>query len=200
MKSRMAVNFLDYQTEKVDETIQLQFDAFKDFNNSSQIAFIPSNRIDEFIRKYTEYFNHSLNLTKKEREEAKKRVRKDGFFGTDDNKTKNYSEVSETGLVFFNPKSGIEIALAVNSAFPLSENKYFNKQDSTEHIMRLFFAKELSTELAMYCIDNCKTKLPFFKAGKGKKILNDIDFLLRFWKKNNYHTVPTITFTGKNEE
>ena len=200
MESRMAVNFLDHQSEKVDETIQLQFDVFKDFNNSSQIAFIPSNRIDEFIRKYTEYFNHSLNLTKKEREEAKKRARKDGFFGTDDNKTKNYSEVSETGLVFFNPKSGVEIALAVNSAFPLSENKYFNKQDSTEHIMRLFFAEELSTELAMYCIDNCKTKLPFFKAGEGKKLLTDIDFLLRFWKKNNYHTVPAITFTGKNED
>ena len=200
MESRMAVNFLDHQTEKVDETIKLQFDAFKDFNNGSQIAFIPSNQIDEFIRKYTEYFNHSLNLTKKERKEAKKRARKDGFFGTDNNKTKNYSEVSETGLVFFNPKSGVEIALAVNSAFPLSENKYFNKQASTEHIMRLFFAEDLSTELAMYCIDNCKTKLPFFQAGEGKKLLNDIDFLLRFWKKNNYHTVPTITFTGKNDE
>ena len=200
MESRMAVNFLDHQSEKVEETIQLQFDAFKDFNNSSQIAFMQSNKIDEFIRKYTEYFNHSLNLTKREREKAKKRARKDGFLGTDDNKTKNYSEVSETGLVFFNPKSGVEIALAVNSAFPLSENKYFNIQDSTEHIMRLFFADELSTELAMYCIDNCKTKLPFFKTGEGKKLLPDIDFLLRFWKKNNYHAVPTITFTGKNEE
>ncbi len=200
MESRMAVNFLDHQSEKVEETIQLQFDAFKDFNNSSQIAFMQSNKIDEFIRKYTEYFNHSLNLTKKERKKAKKRARKDGFLGTDDNKTKNYSEVSETGLVFFNPKSGVEIALAVNSAFPLSENKYFNIQDSTEHIMRLFFAEELSTELAMYCIDNYKTKLPFFKTSEGKKLLPDIDFLLRFWKKNNYHAVPTITFTGKNEE
>jgi len=200
VESRMAVSFLDYQTEKIDETIKLQFDAFKDFNNGSQIAFMPSNKIDEFIRKYTEYFNRSLNLTKKEREEAKKRARKDGFFGTDDNKTKNYSKISETGLVFFNPKSGVEIALAVNSAFPLSENKYFNKKDSTEHIMRLLFAEEISTELAMYCIDNYKTKLPFFKIGKGKELLNDIDFLLRFWKKNNYHTVPAITFTGKNDE
>jgi len=200
IESRMAVNFLDHQNEKVNETLQLQFNAFKDFNNGSQIAFMPSNRIDEFIRKYTEFFNQSLNLTKKEREEAKKRAQKDGFFGTDDNKTKNYSEVSETGLVFFNPKSGVEIALAVNSAFPLSENKYFKIEDSIEHIMRLFFAEELSTELAIYCIDNCKTKLPFFRKGEGRSLLDDIDFLLRFWKKNNYHTVPTITFTGKNEE
>ncbi|RLD83823.1 MAG: hypothetical protein DRJ10_02760 [Bacteroidetes bacterium] len=200
MESRMAVNFLDHQTEKVSETLQLQFDAFKDFNNGSQIAFIPSNKIDEFIKKYTEYFNHSLNLTKKESEEAKKRVREDGFFGTDDNTINNYTEVSDTGLVFFNIKSGVEIALAVNSAFPLPENKYFKKQDSTEHIIRLFLAEDISTELAMYCIDNCKAKLPFFREGEGKELLNDIDFLLRFWKKNNYHTVPTITFTGKYEE
>ena len=66
--------------------------------------------------------------------------------------------------------------------------------------MRLLFREELSTELAMYCINNCKTDLPFFKEGEGKKLLNDIDFLLRFWKKNDYHTAPTITFTGKNEE
>jgi hypothetical protein len=200
IESKIAVNFLDHQSEKVNETLQIQLDAFKAFNNGSQIAFMPSNKMDEFIRKYTEYFHHSLNLTKKEREEAKKRARKDGFFETDDNKIKNYSEVSETGLVFFNPKSGVEIALAVNSAFPLPENKYFNKQNSTEHIMRLFFTEELSTELVMYCVDNCKSKLPFFKTGEGKNLLNDIDFLLRFWKKNNYHTVPAITFTGEVEE
>ena len=200
MESRMAVNFLDHQSESVDETIKLQFDAFKDFNNGSQIAFMPSDKIDKFIRKYTEYFNLSLNLSSKEREEAKRRVREDGFFDTNDKKSKDYTEVSQTGLVFFNPNSGVEIALAVNSAFPLSENKYFNKQESTEHIMRLLFAEELSTELAMYCINNCKTDLPFFKAGEGKKILDDIDFLLRFWKKNDYHSVPTITFTGKSDE
>jgi len=201
LESRMAVNFLDHQTENVDETIRLQFDAFKDFNNGSQIAFMPSNKIDEFIRKYAEHFNRSLKLTKKQREEAKKRARKDGFFGTDDNnKIKDFSEVSETGLVFFNPKSGAEIAFAVNSAFPLSQNKYFNEKESAEHILRLFFTEELSTELAMYCVDNCKTKLPFLKAGEGKELLKDIDFLLRFWKKNNYHTVPSITYTGKDEK
>ena len=200
MESRRAVNFLDHQTDKINETIKLQFDAFKDFNNGSQIAFMPSDKIDEFIRKYTEYFNHSLNLSPKERKEAKKRAREDGFFDTNEKKAIDYTEVSETGLVFFNQKSGVEIALAVNSAFPLPENKYFNKQESTEHTMRLLFVEDLSTELAMYCIDNCKNDLSFFKAGEGMELLNDIDFLLRFWKKNDYHTVPAITFTGRSDE
>lgn len=199
IESRMAVNFLDYQNENVNEFLQMQFNAFKEFNNGSQIAFMSSNKIEEFFRKYTEYFNQSLNLSKKELEEAKKRARKDGFFGTDDNETKRFSEVAESGLVFFNPKGGVEVALAVNSAFPLPGNKYFNEEDSTEHIMRLLISEDFSTELAIYCIDNCKEKLPFFKEGAGKELLNDIDFLLRFWKNDSYHSVPTITFFGKKD-
>ncbi len=41
------------------------------------------------------------------------------------------------------------------------------------------------------------SELPFFKKPEGKKILEDIDFLLRFWKKENYFSKPAITFTGE---
>ncbi|MCD6367428.1 MAG: hypothetical protein J7L46_07815, partial [Bacteroidales bacterium] len=143
--------------------------------------------------------NNTLNLSEEEIREAKQRAKNDGFFGTND-EHKDYSEVSETGLAFFNPNSGSEIALAVNSAFPLPTNPYFEEENSEEHIMRLLMNESLSTELTMYCIDNCKTKLPFFNKGIGKKYLDDIDFLLRFWKKDNYHTKPSITYTGQEEK
>ena len=200
IESKMSVNFLDNQNEKINETIKLQFDAFKEFNNGSQIAFMPSDKIEEFIKNYMEYFNKSLNLTKKQREEAEKRAQKDGFLGTDNDKPKNLFEDSETGLVFFNPKSGVEVALEVNSAFSLPENKYFKEEESIDDVMKLFFAEDLSTELAMFCVENSKTKLPFFKTGEGRYLLDDIDFLLRFFKKDNYYTTPTITFTGKENE
>ena len=179
--------------------LEKQFKAFRDFNNGLQIAFMSSDKIDEFYRAYTEFFNNSLNLSDKEIKEAKERSRKDGFFGVE-NEPKNYSEVSETGLAFFNPKSGSEIALAVNSAFPLPNNPYFEEALSEDHIMRLFTDKSISAELAMFCIDNCKTELPFFNNGVGKRYLDDIDFLLRFWKKNNYHSKPSITFTGQYDK
>jgi len=199
LESRIAVNFLDHEKKEVEEMLEKQLKAFKDFNNGSQIAFIPSDKIDEFYKAYTEFYNNSLNLSDKEIEEAKKRSRKDGFFGVEDN-PKKYSEVSETGLAFFNPKSGGEIALAVNSAFPLPNNPYFEEESSEDHIMRLLMDESLSIELAMYCIDNCKKELPFLNKGVGKMYLDDIDFLLRFWKKNNYHTKPSITFTGQDEK
>ena len=131
--------------------------------------------------------------------EALQRARKDGFFGTED-ESKNYSEVSESGLVFFNPKSGVEIALAVNSAFPLTNNPFFNINESEDDIMFLLMSDEMSTELALYSIENCKSDLTFYKDGIGKTYIKDIDFLLRFWKKNNYFAKPSITYTGQNSE
>lgn len=192
-KSRIAVNFLDHNRKEVEETLEKQFKVFKDLNNGSQIAFLKSDKLEEFCRTYTDIYNKSLNLTDKEIKESKKRRRKEGFFITE-NESENYFEYFETGLVFFNPKSGLEVVLEVNSAFKMQNNPYFEKALSEDHIQRLFMDKNISTELAMFCIDNCKTKLPFFNAGVGKLYLKDIDFLLRFWKKNYYHSKPSISF------
>ncbi len=195
MEARMQVSFIDHQTNEVDDVLEQQYKAFLDFNNGLPIAFIPSEKVDDFIKNYIDYFNSSLKLSGKKQKEAKQRARDEGYFGTE-YEPKNYEEISETALIFFNPKSGVEIALATNSAFPLPNNPYFEKAESEEHILRLLMDESLSVELAMYCIDNCKFNLPFLKEGEGKSYLKDIDFLLRFWKKDNYHTKPAITFTG----
>ena len=63
--------------------------------------------------------------------------------------------------------------------------------------MRVLVSDDISAELAYYCIDNCKDNLPFFNAGVGKAYLKDIDFFLRFWKKNNYHAKPLVTYIGE---
>ncbi len=199
IESRMSVNFLDYQSKEVDEMLTNQLKAFKDFNNGQQIVFLSSEGINEFIRDYTDFFNESLNLSEKEISEAKERIRKDGFFGMG-KKIENITENTEEGLVYFNPKSGCEIVFDVNSAFPLPNNPYFKKENSETHIMRLLMDESISKELVMYCIEKCKTKLPFFKIGVGKQLLNDIDFLLRFWKKENYHTNPSITMIGEKDK
>lgn len=197
LKSRMAVNFLDHQKKDVNELLEQQFNAFKDFTNGAQIVFIESERVDGFIKEYTEHFNNSLKLSQKEKDKAKKRAKADGFFGTENNHA-DFKEVSDSALVFFNPKSGAEVALAVNSAFPAPNNPFFNNDESGDHVMRLLLDESLSTELVMYCIENYKSQLQFFKNKEGLLYLKDIDFLLRFWKKNSYYTKPSITYTGEN--
>jgi hypothetical protein len=198
LESRMAVNFLDHQKKETKEGLNAQFLAFLDFNNGSAIAFLPSDSIEKFNTAYMEFFNASLNLSEAEKEAARQRARNDGFFSTNETQI-DFSELSESGLIFFNPNSGVEIAMAVNSAFPMPSNPYFNAADSEEHIIRLLMDEGLSTELAKYCIDNCKTNLNFFTKGIGSFYLDDIDFLLRFWKKENYFSIPSITYIGNND-
>lgn len=193
VESRGALNFLTESEDAVSETLETQYKAFLDFNNGEQIAFMASDKIMEFNNDYLQFFNNSLQLSDEEIEEARMRRNKEGLFEIGKvNEDPDFTKVAESGLVFFNPKSGLEIGLAVNSAFPLPSNPFFYKEDSEDHILRLLMDESLSTELAKFCIENCKTKLPFFNKGVGKKYLKDMDFLLRFWKSGNYHSKPSI--------
>lgn len=199
MRSRMAVSFLDNQTQQMKEVLDKQFKAFLDFTNGSQIAFVESGKIEEFLKDYMEHYEKCLKLSVKKKEDAKKRARTEGYFGEENKEPLEALKGSGNGLIFFNPKSGTEIALDMNSAFPAPENPFFNKEMSEEHIIRMLLSEEQSKELVMYCIDNFKSQLPFFETENGGVVLEDIDFLLRFWKKSNYFTKPSITFTGNKE-
>lgn len=198
-KSRLPVNLLDHHKER-DEMLQFQFFSFKEFNGGDQIAFMPSDKIEEFVRNYYTYYNEYLNLSAEEKKEVYERARKDGYF-PDENNIGDFSEFNtydtESGLVFFNPKSGLEMALGINDAFPLPGNPFFKVEDSEEAIFGLLTSNQFSTELAMFCIEHCKNDLPFFNTTKGKRYLENLDFLLRFWKKEKYHTKAFLNVTGK---
>lgn len=198
VESRNAVSFLDHKNAKSDEFIQMQYEAFLEYNNNQPIAFLKGDQIDEFIKGYIQYFNNSLNLSKKERNESKRKAKKEGFFKDLENSPLNFGEDTESGLVFFNPKGGIEVARELNSAFPDPNNPFFNKSDCKDHLMGILVSESISASLAKYCIKQHKTSLPFFETSEGKIILENIDFLLRFWKSSNYFSEVEITYTGIN--
>lgn len=197
-ESRMAVNFLDHQKYNANEILIEQLAAFKDFNNGSQIAFLPTDSVEKFINGYVNHYNKNREFPKEENQKSKQEQKYDKILGKTD-KIKDLMEISENGLVFFNPSSGVEIAIGVNSAFPLPTNPYYKDDESKEHLLRMLMDDSMSVELVQYCIANCKTRLSYFKDEVGKKYLEDIDFLLRFWKANNYHSKPAITYTGQKE-
>src|SRR5690625_2223945 len=192
-ESRNAVSFLDDKQDKIEELLDKQLQAFKEFNNGSPIAFLPTDKIDDFCKSYFEFYNASLNRSAKKIETAKKNIRENSVFG-DKEDIQNLAETFETGLVFFNPKGGIQIALNINSAFPLENNPYYKEENSKEHTVQLLMQNNYAPELVMFCIDNCKNKLSFFNDELGEVYLKNIDFLLRFWKTNNYETQPLITY------
>lgn len=195
-KSKSAVSFLDYKSDEIGAALNEKLQAFLDFNKGSQIAFLPAEEIKTFCDEYTNFFNKSINNRVEENETPKESNRRNQLCD-EENKFNNLSEVAETGLVFFNPKSGIEIALGINSAFPLPNNPYFKEKDSDEQILNLLMNKNYSTELVRFCIDHCKNQLPFFKEGVGEKYLEDLDFLLRFWKSNKYKAQASAAYLTK---
>ena len=93
---------------------------------------------------------------------AKERARNEGYFGNEQKKSP-FQDYDEHALVFFNPKSGTEIALGVTSAFPDGQNPFYIEEESHEHIIFLLLAEELSPELVWFCVDNYKDKLPLFQ-------------------------------------
>ncbi len=195
-KSKQMVSFLDHKVRKkeFEETQLIQLNIFKKLNNNYPIAFLPSKNIEPFISDNVSLYNKGLKLSKKDIKKAQKRIKTKGYFGGLEDEVVDFSTITDTGLVFFNPKSGIEIAFEINSAFSLPNNPYFNLDESNDDIMHLLISKEFSTELVYYCIENCQSKLHFFKKGKGKIFKKDLDFLLRFWKCENYKSTPLVTY------
>ncbi len=184
---KIALNFLDRKSEQVKDILDKQHHSFLKFNNQEPIAFLKADEIDDFMADSMEFYNKSLKLSRTDRKAAKtylEEFRKE--------KQKFPKDIT-SGLAFFNPNSGIEIALDANSAFPAANNPFFNADESENHIMHLLVRKDHSTELAKYCIDNYKDQLPFFSTKNGKLYLDNADFLMRFWKVEKYLSFPEIT-------
>lgn len=196
MQSRSQVDFLDFGKKEVGELLEIQMESFLNFNNGSLIAFIPKSEFEDFGKDFIDYYNNSLKLSANQMEKSFNRAEKEAEANSKKEQKSLISTIDEPGLVFFNPKSGLEMAWGVTDAFPLPENPCFDAEESEDSIMTLLISPNISKELLTYSIDHCKSDLNFFQKNKGKIVLNDLDFLMRFFKKEYYHTKPSISLVG----
>jgi hypothetical protein len=189
--SKNSVIFLDRYWQFAEEVLEKQRKAFLEYNDGKLIAFMPKDRIQTFTEGFMEFYN---GIIKKDWKDS---YDKD-MWGLENKHEKiiqddELEEFSEKGLVFFNHKSGLEVAFGINSAFPCSDNPYFEEFDSNDAVMSLMESHQFSKELVMYCLDNYKDELQFFKDFHRANYLDDLDFLMRFWKSVKYHTKPAVT-------
>lgn len=197
-ESKAKVNFLDFKEREsqLKEILELQTEVFKQTNNNQIIAFLETSDAEEFIKKQLEFYNQAKEKGVKKEElsklkfNKKSKVKTDITIGIDFNK-----RGSKSCLIFFNVEEGIEIAFDTNSAFPTKENPFFNEAESELHILRMFYDESISAELFRYCVDNYKEKLNYFNSLEGKIIVDDLDFLLRFFKKDNYYSSLKYSYT-----
>jgi hypothetical protein len=190
---QQGVAFMDQYEAKAHEIIEEQKQKFLEFNHGSLIAFLPTDKLNKFFKDFISYYNQSLNLSEEEQGKSRKKAAEVGLPEQGDVFDIDYSEYAEEGLVFFNPKSGGEVAIGMNSAFPAEENPFYREEESEDTFISLLISGDFSTELVHYCIDHYKDDLPIFKEETGKVMLEELDFLLRFFKVENYHTKPAIS-------
>lgn len=168
-------------------------------NNGEPIAFFKPGEIDDFVDEFYLQYQKDIGISKKESAKADKRAKKAGLLGGRQPAEKNIFENDfEVATCFFNPKGGLEFVMDASSAFPLPYNPYFDEFKSEEDIMHVLIDPSISREMAEYCITLVQDKLDFFKKGKGRFLKDDMDFLLRFWKRENYFTKPQISLTGRS--
>lgn len=195
--SKHQLDILDpNMANKAIDYLKGQKEVFLKYNNESLVAFMQSSEFEDYAKDFIDYYNYSLNFSKEEIEETKQRAKKEGANDSGEIDQDPLKGIDEPGLVFFNPNSGLEMAWGILDAFPLPENPYSDDGDSEDAIMTMLISQELSKELLFYAIENCKDKISFFKNVPGKIILEDIDFVLRFCKKENYHTKPALSLIG----
>lgn len=195
VRSRNQVNFVNQDTSEFTDILKTHFKAFLQYNHGSQVAFMPSSQVDSFLNGFTDAVAEYLEMTDEAIEEADARSRQQGF-DPDQSRTDFEGDSDQEAMVFFNPQRGLEINFEVNSAFPLPNNPYYDPSKRSRHTFRLFMKTEVSPQLVNFCLDNCGNDLSDFISEYEQKYLPDLDFLLRFWKKEDYHVEPSVTFIG----
>jgi len=198
VEARKQVAFLEADSKAVKETLAEQEKSFLAYNKGHQICFLLAENIDNFMNGFLKFHNDTLNLSKKEKEAAIKRIRKDGLFIDDDEVVieTDYKDKKEGRLVFYNPKVGIEVLHDLNNAFPMENNPYFDIDKSDTAIGQILVSPFASKELVHFAIEKGQYILPYFKGEKWNSYKNDLDFLLRFWKNSEYKRLPEVMLVG----
>jgi hypothetical protein len=98
-------------------------------------------------------------------------------------------------LVYFNPNSGTEIAIGFNDVVPDVKNPFYNTGHEKEDELDLIYSPYISGDLAKYLLDNYKFEgLCFGNEPENRNILlNNFDFLSRFYKGSEYAPEMNIT-------
>lgn len=158
----------------------------------ASIHFTDNIELKDEINKFHEFYNSNYTTAFKEEtlEQAKQRNREKGFFETE-KITENFDFIAEI-VLYFNPNVGLEIYDDIADIFPVKKNPFFI-EDNSLNVKQFLFSSHYSKEITRFYIENYASKVSFFKNETGKKYLKDLDFLIRFWKNENYNQNPKIT-------
>lgn len=193
IENRLVIDSLKNDKIEIQNNLDKMKEVFLKFNNNSLITFLNGKYMNKFISDFNHFYNSSLNLSKTEIKEAKKRSRKKGI-EPNLNKKNLKDDDNNNYTLFFNPKSGIEMFFNVENAFPDKNNPFFTEEEREVEALYILTSKKISKEMTDYWFDNYSKKTEVFNESDYNILKINYDFLMRFWKRKEYHTIPKMTF------
>ncbi len=169
--------------------------AFLKYNRGKAMAFVADRKEAlGFVRGFYLFYIDSLGLRRRER-----RARMDPILSDIRDAALTPDEVfgpdeEMPAMIFFNPEYGIEVVSDYNDLIPDPDNPWYDPDMPAENSLHLLNANGISGRWARYLVEEYDLPGLAFPGEKGSEILlENLDFMLRFWKERYYY--PEIIST-----
>ena len=178
-----------------EENRQL-YRSFLKFNKGKPLAFIESEEAaNSFIRDFLAYHNRSLKRSvrkqRKDRMPLEQDMLPDSIFKEMEPDLVQVETIP--GVVFCDPDSGIDLAFGYNDMIPDARNQWYmstnTEDDPGDGTMILLESPHINGKLMHYLVSNYDLPGLEFPGLSGRELLLDnFDFMLRFWKRKRYYS------------
>jgi hypothetical protein len=178
-----------------EENRQL-YRSFLKFNKGKPLAFVESEEAaNSFIRDFLAYHNRSLKRSvrkqRKDRMPLEQDMLPDSIFKEMEPDLVQVETIP--GMVFCDPDSGIDLAFGYNDMIPDARNQWYmstnTEDDPGDGTMILLESPHINGKLMHYLVSNYDLPGLEFPGLSGRELLLDnFDFMLRFWKRKKYYS------------
>lgn len=174
------------------EHILEQYEHFLEYNHNKPLVFLRNHmEQEEFINGFFEFLNQKI-ARETDEQDNRDLIPKDFLPSQDED------ENDKNLILFFNRETGIEIATGIALFIPDKENPCYEDgietEKFTEHIL---YNYSISHELAKYLIKNYDLPALYFIEKTDSYLIHEnLDFILRFNKRESYHAKPLLTMVG----
>jgi hypothetical protein len=179
---------------KREENRQL-FQSFMKFNQGKPLAFVENTETAEgFIRDFLAYHNKSkMDSLHKERKDRK--IQEADMFPEIKPRTTDSDQIdTETipGMVYCDPDTGIALVFGHNEMIPDPRNKWYTDGNAEENVsdgtLIMLESQHISGNWMKYLASNYDLPgLEFPGLGGRELLVDNLDFMLRFWKREGYY-------------
>lgn len=96
--------------------------------------------------------------------------------------------------IFMNPVRGIELKKGSYAGIPDRKNPAYSATNDLEAALnQMLLQKETSVELCHYVLNTYQRELSFPDSRNFRTYLENLDFIFRFTKRENYYSYPTVS-------